>query len=49
MTKTPSDASGAGPTGTLPLYSYKDHKDPAFVVYTKNEEETDDLIGCLHG
>ena len=24
-------------------------EDPAFVVYTKNEEEANDLVGCLHG
>ncbi|KAF9781270.1 ribonuclease H-like domain-containing protein [Thelephora terrestris] len=46
LTKTTSDA---GPSNTLPVYSYKDHEDPAIVVYTKNEEEANDLIGCLHG
>jgi len=47
--KTASDASGKGPSEALPVYSYKDYEHPAFVVYTKNEGEANDLIGCLHG
>lgn len=47
LAKTTSLASGARPSSAV--YSYKDYEDPAFVVYTKNEEEANDLIGCLHG
>jgi hypothetical protein len=49
LTKTISNASGTGPSNSLPVYLDKDHEDPTTVVYTKNEEETNDLIGCLHG
>ena len=47
--KTTSDASGTGPPLKLPVYSYKDHERHPFVVYTKNEDEVNDLIGCLFG
>lgn len=49
LTKTASDASGVKSSSSLPVYSYKDYEDAPFVVYTKNEEEANDLVGCLHG
>jgi len=49
LAKTASDGSGAGPSEALPVYSYKDYERPACVVYTKNEEEVNDLVGCLYG
>lgn len=47
--KTTSDTTGTGSTPKFPVYSYKDYKDHPFVVYTKNEDEANDLIGCLIG
>lgn len=47
--KTASGTSGTDPSPTLPVYSYKDYENHPFVVYTRNEEEVNDLIGCLHG
>jgi hypothetical protein len=33
---------------TLPIYSYKDYTAPkAVLVYTKHEEETNELVACL--
>ncbi len=34
---------------TLPLYSYKQYPPIPAVVYTRHEEEANDLVGCLKG
>ncbi|KAF9645234.1 ribonuclease H-like protein [Thelephora ganbajun] len=49
LTKSTSDTSGTGPSSSLSVYSYKDYEDHPIVVYTKNEEEANDLVGCLYG
>ena len=49
LTKAASDASGTGTSPALPVYSYKDYEAHPIVVYTKNEDEVNDLVGCLYG
>ena len=36
-------------TETLPLYSYKQYPPTPAVVYTRHEEEANDLVECLKG
>jgi len=31
----------------LPIFTYRDYKPKPFIVYTRHEVETNDLIGCL--
>lgn len=46
--KPSSSSSPPVPTEELPLYSYKDYTNPKPVlVYTKHEDETNDLIDGL--
>jgi hypothetical protein len=33
----------------LPVYSFKDYKPSPAIVYTRHEEETEDLLGALKG
>ena len=44
-----SGPSGTGPLPILPVYSYKSCENPPIAVYTRNEEEVNDLVGTLRG
>ncbi|EPQ51973.1 ribonuclease H-like protein [Gloeophyllum trabeum ATCC 11539] len=46
---TVTKTTKASVTRGLPLYTYKDYSPKPCVVYTRNEEEADDLIQCLKG